>query len=83
MHGISKESKISQRIVWRDGGPVQGQRPYTHATAGVGSGAGDGKKKKKHRKGKSSGQAARGTKGQAGALGRDELHDRRARDKKS
>ena len=51
--------------------------------AGVGSGAGDGKKKKKHRKGKSSGQAARGTKGQAGALGRDQLHDRRARDKKS
>ena len=25
----SKESKISQRIVRRDGGPVQGRRPYT------------------------------------------------------
>ena len=28
-HGLSKESKISQRIVRRDGGPVQGRRPYT------------------------------------------------------
>ena len=24
-HGLSKEPKISQRIVWRDGGPVQGR----------------------------------------------------------
>ena len=51
--------------------------------AGVGSGAGDGKKKKKNRKGRSSGRVARGSDGQAGALGRDQLHDRRARDKKS
>ena len=28
-HGLSKESKIPQRIVRRDGGPVQGRRPYT------------------------------------------------------
>ena len=28
-HAPSKESKISQRIVRRDGGPVQGRRPYT------------------------------------------------------
>ena len=27
--GLSKESKIPQRIVRRDGGPVQGRRPYT------------------------------------------------------
>ena len=51
--------------------------------ADVGAGEGGKKKKKKHRKGRSSGQAARGTKGQAGALGRNQLHDRRARDKKS
>ena len=28
-HGLLKESMISQRIVRRDGGPVQGRRPYT------------------------------------------------------
>ena len=28
-HGLSKEPKISQRIVRRDGGPVQGRRPCT------------------------------------------------------
>ena len=28
-HGLSKESKFPQRIVRRDGGPVQGWRPYT------------------------------------------------------
>ena len=28
-HGLLKESKNSQRIVRRDGGPVQGRRPYT------------------------------------------------------
>ena len=42
----------------------------------------DGKKKKKNRKGKSSGSAPRGSDGQAGALGRHQLHDRKARDKK-
>ena len=50
---------------------------------GVGSSAGDGKKKKKNRKGKSSGSAPRGSDGQAGALGRHQLHDRRERDNQS
>ena len=39
-------------------------------------------KKNKHRKGRSSGKAPRGSDGQAGALGRDQLRDRRMRDMK-
>ena len=50
----------------------------------------DGKKKKterrnrrqKNRKGRSLGRAPRGSDGQAGALGRDQLRDRRMRDMK-
>ena len=65
-----------------EGGSGDGDASSGSATAGVGSGAGDGKRKKKHRKGRSSGKAPRGSDGQAGALGRDQLRDSRTRDTK-
>ena len=53
------------------------------AGGGGGGGGGRGGGSKKNRKGRSSGRAQRGSDGQAGALGRHQLHGSRTRDKQS